>query len=94
MPIELKRDPYLWGFSAFLVCFAGALVWHGDATFKEGAAFITGALAMPALFGRKTDSDELPRIAMSDRPGSPDTPPTIIAVADIRRSQDIDPEKP
>lgn len=53
MPIELKKSPYLFAFAAFLVLVTGALIWHHDVTFKEGAAFITGALAMPALFGAK-----------------------------------------
>lgn len=58
MPIELKRDPYLWAFAAVLVLATFALVWHHDVTWKEGAAFITGALAMPALFGTKKKDDD------------------------------------
>lgn len=62
MPIEIKKNAWLWVFSAFLVAATFALVWHKDVTFKEGAAFVTGALAMPALFGtkKKDDDDDQP----------------------------------
>lgn len=58
MKIEVKRDPFLFGFAAFLVLLVVALVWHKDVTFKEGAAFIMGALAMPALLGRAKGDDD------------------------------------
>ncbi len=61
MPIQIKRDPYLWAFAALLVVGTMALIWHHDVTFKEGAAFIGGALAMPALLGtKKKDDDDQP----------------------------------
>lgn len=50
-PIQIKKDPYLLAFAAFLVLVTGGLVWHGDVSWKEAAAFIAGALALPGLFG-------------------------------------------
>lgn len=58
LPIQFKRSPYLWLFSAVLVAVTGVLIWHHDVKFTEGAAFITGALAMPGLFGKKKDKDD------------------------------------
>jgi hypothetical protein len=65
MPIQIKRDPFLFAFAGFLVLVVGGLIWHGDVTFKEGAAFIVGALAMPALFGKKDDGAQPPPLAPS-----------------------------
>lgn len=58
MPIEIKRDKWLWAFAVALVAMTFALVWHRDVTFKEGAAFVVGALAMPGLFGTRKKEDD------------------------------------
>ena len=74
MPVEIKRDKWLWAFAALLVAMTFALVWHHDVTFKEGAAFVVGALAMPGLFGtrKKPDDDNHDggvTVPVSDAPG-------------------------
>ena len=54
--LKLKTHPALLGFAALLCLVVTALVLHGDATWKEGAAFLAGALALPGLFGIGNDS--------------------------------------
>ncbi len=73
MPIQFKASPYLLAFAAFLVLVTMALVWHHDVSWKEGAAFVVGALAMPGLFGAKPGPDDPP-----PPPPPPPAPATII----------------
>lgn len=54
--IELKKDPYLLAFAGLLIVCATVLVWHGDVSLREAGGFLTGALAMPGLFGKKDAS--------------------------------------
>lgn len=56
--LEVKKSPYVWAFAALLVLFAAFAIHQKVCTFKEGAAFIVGALAFPALLGSKNDEDE------------------------------------
>lgn len=53
MPFQFKKDPFLLCFAAVLAGGVFALVWHGDVKWETAAAFMSGALAMPGLFGRK-----------------------------------------
>lgn len=57
-PIQIKRDPVLLGFAAVLVIAAAFLVHHGDVSWKEAAAFVGGALALPGLFGATKQEGE------------------------------------
>jgi hypothetical protein len=56
--LQFKNDKALLAFAAVLVVATAALIWHGDVTWKEGGAFIMGALALPGLFGKKSDDDK------------------------------------
>lgn len=73
--IQVKNDPPLLIFSAVLLIATFALIAHGDVTWKEGAAFILGALALPGLFGRKEKADGLESEDLKDDDDPP--PPTI-----------------
>lgn len=58
--LKIKTDPKLLAFAALLVLVTAALIAHGDVSFKEGAAFIAGALALPGLFGKTQDEPPPP----------------------------------
>ena len=58
MPVQLKRDPYLWAFAVVLVIATMSAVYAGHATMREAAALIIGALAMPGLFGTRKKEDD------------------------------------
>ncbi len=65
MNLEFKRDPYLLGWATVLVLVAGALVWHGDVTWKEAIGGVALALGAPAVVGKKADDERptpLPKI--------------------------------
>lgn len=53
--LEIKKDPKLLAFAAFLVAVCASLVVHGDITWKEAAAFIGAALGLPGLLGHTKD---------------------------------------
>ncbi len=53
--IQLKRDPALLAFAAFLLLGAGLLVWQKVVTWQEAVTFLGGALALPGLFGATKD---------------------------------------
>ncbi len=71
--LQFKNDKALIAFAVVLVGATAALIWHGDVTWKEGAAFIMGALALPGLFGKKGDDDKTP-------PAPPATPLLVLVV--------------
>ena len=72
--LQFKNDKALLAFAALLVVATALLVWHGDVTWKEGGAFIMGALALPGLFGKKEDDDK------KDPPAGGATPLIVGAV--------------
>lgn len=51
--LQFKKDWQLILFACILVLVTGALILHKDVEPKTGLAFLTGALALPGLFGRK-----------------------------------------
>lgn len=56
--LKFKKDPSLLAFAALLVLVTAALVAHHDISWQAGAAFLTGALAMPGLFGKSEEPEE------------------------------------
>lgn len=79
--LTFKRDPYLLGFAAIVVLVVGGLVFKGAVSWKEAAAFLTGALALPGLFGAKPSNDDDDDNTPTLRPPPP--PPAAGAVAAI-----------
>ena len=53
MNFEIKRNGLILilGFGALCTF----LIWHGDVTWKEAAAFLSGTALFPGLFGRKAN---------------------------------------
>lgn len=68
--ITVKRDPYLFAFAGLLVVVVGGLVGAHVITWREAAAFLGGALALPGLFGAAEKTRE------SLTPPEPPAPPT------------------
>lgn len=56
--LQIKKDPYLLAFAAILIIAAEVLVGFDKVSFKEAAAFIGGALALPGLFGAASSDDD------------------------------------
>lgn len=50
--LQFKKDWQLILFACVLALVTGGLIWHKDVDPKVGLAFLTGALALPGLFGR------------------------------------------
>lgn len=58
--LQFKRDPRLIVFAIVLVIVTGLGVWQHFLTAKEGVVFLSGALALPGLFGAKGDDEPPP----------------------------------
>lgn len=58
--VKFKKDKYLLAFAGVLLIVTAVLVGLDKVTFKEAAAFLAGALALPGLFGATPDDEDPP----------------------------------
>lgn len=58
MAVTVKKDPYVWAFSGFLVACAFAAVYLKLVEFRVATAFLAGALALPSLLGSTPKAEE------------------------------------